>query len=178
MPNMDACICYIAILWSLDPWRISPSKPIRITWRIPLTPLRSSTRGAPRVTKENMVWSAIVALAEPKLIRHPALLTLEGINSELFQIGKELVGPDPNHSGLHDVKSRRLTAGTLFCPLKAADRVMPAVGSRTMTRESHRLTLRANKSETIDMLKFTLEGAGERSDGNARTSAQAFRLLV
>ena len=32
-------------------------------------------------------------------------------------------------------------------------------------------TLRANKSETFDCLKFTLEGAGERSDGNARTSA-------
>ena len=33
--------------------------------------------------------------------------------------------------------------------------------------------LRANKSETFDCLKFTLEGAGERSDGNARTSAHA-----
>ena len=32
------------------------------------------------------------------------------------------------------------------------------------------ITLRANKSETFDCLKFTLEGAGERSDGNARTS--------
>jgi hypothetical protein len=30
---------------------------------------------------------------------------------------------------------------------------------------------RANKSETFDGLKFTLEGSGERSDGNARTSA-------
>jgi putative transposase len=34
-------------------------------------------------------------------------------------------------------------------------------------------TLRANKSETFDSLKFTREGAGERSDGNARTSAHA-----
>jgi hypothetical protein len=34
-------------------------------------------------------------------------------------------------------------------------------------------TLRANKSETFDCLKFTLEGSGERSDGNARTSAHA-----
>ena len=33
--------------------------------------------------------------------------------------------------------------------------------------------LRANKSETSDCLKFTLDGAGERSDGNARTSAHA-----
>ena len=33
--------------------------------------------------------------------------------------------------------------------------------------------LRANKSETSDCLKFTLEGSGERSDGNARTSAHA-----
>jgi hypothetical protein len=33
--------------------------------------------------------------------------------------------------------------------------------------------LRANKSETFDCLKFTLGGAGERSDGNARTSAHA-----
>ena len=33
--------------------------------------------------------------------------------------------------------------------------------------------LRANKSETFDCLKFTLEGAGERSAGNARTSAHA-----
>ena len=32
-------------------------------------------------------------------------------------------------------------------------------------------TLRANKSETSDCVKFTLEGSGERSDGNARTSA-------
>ena len=31
--------------------------------------------------------------------------------------------------------------------------------------------LRANKSETFDCLKFTLGGAGERSDGNARPSA-------
>ena len=35
-------------------------------------------------------------------------------------------------------------------------------------------TLRANKSETFDCLKFALGGAGERSDGNARTSARAF----
>ena len=34
-------------------------------------------------------------------------------------------------------------------------------------------TLRANKSETFDSLKFTLWGAGERSDGNARTPAHA-----
>jgi transcriptional regulator with XRE-family HTH domain len=34
--------------------------------------------------------------------------------------------------------------------------------------------LRANKSETFDCLKFTLEGAGERSDGYARTPR--FRL--
>ena len=33
--------------------------------------------------------------------------------------------------------------------------------------------LRANTSETFDCVKFTLEGAGERSDGNARTSAHA-----
>jgi len=38
--------------------------------------------------------------------------------------------------------------------------------------------LRANKSETIDMLKFTLEGAGERSDGNARTPARRLDLLA
>jgi DNA invertase Pin-like site-specific DNA recombinase len=31
--------------------------------------------------------------------------------------------------------------------------------------------LRANKSERFDCLKFTLEGAGDRSNGNARTSA-------
>ena len=35
------------------------------------------------------------------------------------------------------------------------------------------LSLRANKSETFDSLKFTLEGSGERSNGNARTSAHA-----
>ena len=35
--------------------------------------------------------------------------------------------------------------------------------------------LRANKSETFDCLKFTLEGAGERSHGIARTTA---RLLA
>jgi hypothetical protein len=33
--------------------------------------------------------------------------------------------------------------------------------------------LRANKRETSDSLKFTLEGSGERSDGYARTSAHA-----
>jgi hypothetical protein len=32
---------------------------------------------------------------------------------------------------------------------------------------------RANKSETFYCLKFTLDGAGERSDGYARTSAHA-----
>lgn len=31
----------------------------------------------------------------------------------------------------------------------------------------------ATKSETFDCLKFTLEGSGERSDGNARTSGHA-----
>jgi transposase len=35
------------------------------------------------------------------------------------------------------------------------------------------IALHANKSETFDCLKFTLEGSGERSDGNARTSAHA-----
>ena len=40
------------------------------------------------------------------------------------------------------------------------------------------LPLRADKSETFDCLKFTLEGAGQRSDGNARTPAHAFGLLV
>ncbi len=39
--------------------------------------------------------------------------------------------------------------------------------------EGHHRALRANKSETFDCLKFTLEGSGERSDGNARTSAHA-----
>ena len=39
--------------------------------------------------------------------------------------------------------------------------------------KSARTSLRANKSETFDSLKFTLEGAGERSDGSARTSAHA-----
>ena len=43
--------------------------------------------------------------------------------------------------------------------------------NRLSTKPS--LPLRANKSETFDCLKFTLEGAGERSDGNARTSAHA-----
>ena len=38
--------------------------------------------------------------------------------------------------------------------------------------------LRANKSETFDCLKFTLEGAGERSDGYARTSAHAFAFVA
>ncbi len=38
--------------------------------------------------------------------------------------------------------------------------------------------LRANKSETSDSLKFTLEGAGERFDGNARTSAHALAFLA
>ena len=39
------------------------------------------------------------------------------------------------------------------------------------TVEDMKTALRANKSETFDSLKFTLEGAGELSDGNARTSA-------
>lgn len=38
--------------------------------------------------------------------------------------------------------------------------------------------LRANKSETSDSLKFTLECAGERFDGNARTSAHALAFLA
>jgi len=40
------------------------------------------------------------------------------------------------------------------------------------------LALRANNGETTDCLKFTLEGAGERSDGNARTSTHSFGLLA
>ena len=40
-----------------------------------------------------------------------------------------------------------------------------------LLRVDPRRALRANKSETFDSLKFTLEGAGERFDGNARTSA-------
>ena len=38
--------------------------------------------------------------------------------------------------------------------------------------------LRANKSETFDCLKFTLEGSGERSDGYARTSTHSFGRLA
>ena len=38
--------------------------------------------------------------------------------------------------------------------------------------------LRANMSETFDCLKFTLEGAGERSNGNARTSAYPFAFFA
>ncbi len=38
--------------------------------------------------------------------------------------------------------------------------------------------LRANKSETIRWVKFTLGGAGERSDGNARTPAHRFACFV
>ena len=56
-----------------------------------------------------------------------------------------------------------------------------AVGFRFQSRHQHAarpivgdlVPLRANKSETSDCLKFTLEGSGERSDGNARTSAHA-----
>ena len=39
-------------------------------------------------------------------------------------------------------------------------------------------SLRANKSETFDCLKFTLEGAGERSHGNARTSAWLYAFFA
>ncbi len=38
--------------------------------------------------------------------------------------------------------------------------------------------VRANKSETFDCLKFTLDGAGERSDGNARTFAFFFACFT
>ena len=41
-----------------------------------------------------------------------------------------------------------------------------------MVRMTITPTLLANKSETFGSLKFTLEGTGERVDGNARTSAQ------
>ena len=51
---------------------------------------------------------------------------------------------------------------------------MPAAISLGLWHEAPgRIPLRANKSETSDCLKFTLEGSGERSDGNARTSAHA-----
>ena len=44
------------------------------------------------------------------------------------------------------------------------------------------IRLRANKSETFDCLKFTLDGAAERSDGyartSARTSARTFGVVV
>ena len=42
----------------------------------------------------------------------------------------------------------------------------------------HRRPLRANKSETFDCLKFTLEGAGERCHGHARTSAWLFAFFA
>ena len=38
--------------------------------------------------------------------------------------------------------------------------------------------LRGNKCETSDCLKFTLEGAEERSDGNARKPAQPFAFVA
>ena len=38
--------------------------------------------------------------------------------------------------------------------------------------------LRANKSETFDRLKFTLEGAGDRTNGYARTSAFLFAFFA
>jgi hypothetical protein len=40
------------------------------------------------------------------------------------------------------------------------------------------VSLRANKSETFDCLMFTLEGAGERFNGNARTSAHLFAFFA
>ena len=54
--------------------------------------------------------------------------------------------------------------------LRRSDRPEILVGTiRAEDREMKLSTLRANKSETFDCLKFTLEGAGERSDGYART---------
>ena len=44
----------------------------------------------------------------------------------------------------------------------------------TLGCTAKKATLRANKSETFDCLKFALGGAGERSDGHARTSVRAF----
>jgi len=40
------------------------------------------------------------------------------------------------------------------------------------------LPLRANKSESFDCLKFTLDGAGGRSNGNALTSAHLFAFFA
>jgi uncharacterized protein YukE len=66
--------------------------------------------------------------------------------------------------------------------LAAMNRSLDRIGENTaqsnasLTKVADALisaALRANKSETFDCLKFTLEGAGERSDGNARTSAHA-----
>ena len=54
-----------------------------------------------------------------------------------------------------------------------------AIGDPTLADSIlDRLTLRANKSETFDCLKFTLEGAGKRSHGHARTSAQLFAFFA
>ncbi|TQE93489.1 MAG: hypothetical protein FKY71_18175, partial [Spiribacter salinus] len=47
-------------------------------------------------------------------------------------------------------------------------RMLPP-NSMTIRQLSQEEALRANKRETIDRLKFTLEGAGERIDGHALT---------
>ena len=83
-----------------------------------------------------------------------------------------------------DIRSRamaRLDAGATVREAAEALSVSPSsvVKWSQLRRVSGSVApLRANKSETFDCLKFTLEGAGERSDGYARTSAHAFGLFA
>jgi hypothetical protein len=66
-----------------------------------------------------------------------------------------------------------MTAGIEAAFACAAPHWVPALRAFLRRWIPTALALRANKSETFDCLKFTLEGAGELSDGNARTSAHA-----
>ena len=57
-------------------------------------------------------------------------------------------------------------------------RITPTAAMVDLNKRQQPSALRANKSETFYCLKFTLEGAGDRSIGNARTSAFLFAVFA
>ncbi len=111
----------------------------------------------------------ICAIVKPQANNRPRHHTAAARSGQFFEVTSR-----PNWSGVATgklaVRSKSPSSNTSTASTTRAGNTPPSDGNHPWLSNK---ALRANKSETFDSLKFTLEGSGERSDGNARTSAHA-----
>ncbi len=105
-----------------------------------------------------------------KSARFPAYKDLSGFDFAASEINEATVRTLHRCEFMDGAQNVVLIGG----PGTGKTHVATALGIQAIEHHRRKVApLRANKSETFDCLKFTLGGAGERSDGNARTSAHA-----